>query len=284
MRAALLMMLAATAICGEELKITSQGAVLAATLRLPDRGSPAYPAAVLVHGSGKTTRAMLDRLGDRLLAMGIAVLAYDKRGVGESTGRYSGVGPRNSHEMFDLLAADALAGAAFLRARKDIDGARIGLAGSSQAGWIMPLAASRSPNVKWVLILSGPAVSVGEEIAYSQLAGDDPGSVKGLTEAEIERRMSQWKGPHGYDPAPTLGKAATPMLWIQGGRDRSIPQAKTVTTLRKLQAQGRPFTIHLLPNLNHGLRDADTDEPYDFWPLARAWLRERSVIPPDRVR
>lgn len=284
MRAVLGMTLAATAICGEEFKITSQGAVLAATLRLPDRGSPVFPAAVLVHGSGKTTRAMLDRLGDRLLAMGIAVLAYDKRGVGESTGRYAGVGPRNSHEMFDLLAADALAGAASLRARKDIDGARIGLAGSSQAGWIMPLAAARSPDVKWVLTLSGPAVSVGEEFAYSELAGDDPGSVKGLSDAEIERRMSQWKGPHGYDPASTLAKAATPMLWIQGGRDRSIPQAKTVATLRKLQAQGRPFTVHLLPNLNHGLRDADTNEPFDFWPLVRTWLRERRIIPPDRGR
>ncbi len=278
------MMLAVTLMCGEELKVASRGAVLAATLRLPEPRAGGSPAAVLVHGSGRMSRSMLERLGDRLLAMGIAVLAYDKRGVGESTGRYAGVGPRNSHEMFDLLTADALACVAALRARKEIDGTRIGLAGSSQAGWIMPLAASRSSDVKWVLILSGPAVSVGEEIAYSELAGDDPGSVKGLSDAEIERRMSQWKGPHGYDPAPALAQASTPMLWIQGGRDRSIPQAKTVATLRKLQAQGRPFTIHLLPNLNHGLRDADTNEPYDFWPLVRTWLRERSILPGGRSR
>ena len=100
-------------------------------------------------------------------------------------GEYTGIGPANSERMFDLLAQDALAGVEALARRDDIDPARIGIFGVSQAGWIAPLAASRSNQVAFVVLLSGPAVTVGEEIAYSKVAGEDPGSLQGLTDDEI---------------------------------------------------------------------------------------------------
>jgi len=72
----------------------------------------------------------------------LAVLAYDKRGVGASTGRYRPFNVRESENIFEELAADARAATRWPRTQKEVDPARIGLVGGSQAGWIMPLAAS----------------------------------------------------------------------------------------------------------------------------------------------
>jgi dienelactone hydrolase len=259
--------------------IPSKGARLAAMVRTPDHGKGRHPAVVLVHGSGRVTaQQLLSRTtADRLTAMGFVVLAYDKRGVGESTGEYSNIGPHNSVAMFELLATDALAAVDALRARDDVDPARIGLIGFSQGGWISPLAASMGSTVAFVVSVSGPAVSVGEEIAYSEIAGEDPGSVKGLTDEEIDRRMASFRGPHGYDPGPVLARLRVPSLWILGERDHSIPIKRTVAILSSLKAQGRPITTYVIADANHGLMRSN-GERTDFWPVVQEWLRANGKL------
>lgn len=265
-----------------ELTVPAREATLAATLEFPSTGRAPYPAIVIAHGSGRMTRQQSGFWSRRLLSMGLAVLTYDKRGVGQSTGTYSSVGTENSIEMLNVLADDALAGVAVLKKRADIDPKRIGLGGGSQAGWITPLAASKSRDVAFVIITSGPAVSVGEEIAYSRLAGEDPGSIQGLSDAEIDRRMAQFTGPHGYDPVPVLEKLETPSIWIEGEADRSVPMANTLATLERLQKAGRPIAVVRLPGANHSLMNPATGERPDFWPRIESWLRERGVIAPAR--
>jgi uncharacterized protein len=263
-----------------ELSVASRGATLAATLRFPAAGRGPFPAIVLAHGSGRVTRDQLRPVAERFLSMGLAVLAYDKRGVGQSTGDYVNVGTTRSVEVFGQLADDALACLATLSARPDVDARRVGLGGASQAGWIIPLAASRSRSVSFLVILSGPAVTVGEEIEYSRLAGADPGSIQGLTDAEIERRMGLFKGPYGYDPVPVLERLSTPSIWIEGERDRSVPMARTLATLERLRTAGRPITVVRVPGADHSLMKPDTGEHPDFWPRVRAWLEATSVLAP----
>jgi uncharacterized protein len=259
--------------------LASRGARLAARISLPAAGHPPYPAVVLVHGSGEVTgRDLMDGPGRRLTDMGFAVLAYDKRGVGQSTGEYAMIGPSNSVRMFDLLAADVLAGVNALRRRSDIDPVRIGLLGFSQAGWIAPLAASRTRSISFLVIVSGPAVSVGEEIYYSRLAGEDPGSEQGVPDSEIDRRMQEFKGPVGYDPLPIIRTLATPSLWILGEKDRSIPVSKTLETLERYRRElGRPITTHVIAGVNHRLMDPTGRQP-DFWRPIAEWLRVRGVL------
>jgi dienelactone hydrolase len=261
----------------EELSFDSQGARLAGVLHVP-AGRGRRPAVVLVHGSGRiTAERQLAGPANRLMAAGFAVFAYDKRGVGQSGGEYSNVGPSNSERMFDLLASDALAAVEALRSRRDIDPARIGLMGFSQGGWIAPLAASRSPHVRFVVTVSGPAVSVGEEIAYSRLAGADPGSLQGLADAEIAARMKEFTGPHGYTPEPVLMKLTVPSLWVLGEQDRSIPLERTVAVLKRLRdVERRPITTHVLPGVDHGMRHASTGQHADFWPAVVAWVKSQS--------
>ena len=261
----------------EALTLKSRDAQLAATLHLPQGRGPS-PAAVLVHGSGRRSGAeMAANLGYPLLSRGVAVLAYDKRGVGGSTGEYTSIGPANSERMFDLLAADALAGVEALATRPEIDTTRIGIVGVSQAGWIVPLAASRSERVAFVVLLSGPAVTVGEEIAYSRLAGEDPGSRQGLSDAEIAREFAAFTGPHGFDPATSIAAMRAPSLWILGERDRSLPVPQTLANLERIKRMfERPITIHVIEGANHGLRRPNGEQP-DVWPTIARWLSERGI-------
>ena len=71
---------------------------LAGTLLIPERTGK-VPGIVLVHGSGKSTWNFYRYYAKRLAEIGFAVLYYDKRGVGKSGGKYSGISIGNSNDM-----------------------------------------------------------------------------------------------------------------------------------------------------------------------------------------
>lgn len=133
---------------------TSGEIPLSGTLMLP-AGSQRQPAVVLFHGSGPQGRDLF--MARWFAEQGFAALAYDKRGVGESGGNFRAV-------PFMELCNDGLAAIAYLKTRKEIDTKRIGVWGLSQGGWLGPLAASRSADVAFVIAVSGPGVSPGEQM------------------------------------------------------------------------------------------------------------------------
>jgi pimeloyl-ACP methyl ester carboxylesterase len=237
-------------------------------LDLPPRTGPA-PAVVFGHGSGRATKTSCRFLADGFLDRGFATLCFDKRGVGESSGAYSDVGIENSETMFPLLASDMAAGMRFLRGHPDIDGARIGLAGNSQAGWIIPIAAAQADPAFMILIV-GPTVSVGEEIFYSNIVEFSPAAI-----AEALEQLQTYTGPRGFDPVPTLQALNVPGLWLLGAEDRSIPTPHTVTILDRLKAAGRPFAYAVIPGAGHNLPRSE------MWPRIDGWLSDRglSMIP-----
>lgn len=237
-----------------EVRFASSGAVLSGTLTLPPGAGP-HPAVAWVHGSGDTTRAYLPDLQALLLRHGVAVLAYDKRGVGQSGGRYPGESPTTS--AIDVLAKDAAAAVRFLSGRPEIDRARLGLAGHSQAGWIIPLAASREPAVRFAVIFSGPAVTADENDLYQDLSGQGvtPATMSDeAIDAEVLRQ-----GPGGIDPMPWIRQMHVPALWVYGGLDRHIPPRLSAERLQPVAAEpGRDFTIASFPNANHALVETQT--------------------------
>jgi pimeloyl-ACP methyl ester carboxylesterase len=127
---------------------------LRAKLVLP-LGEPPFPVVVLVHGSGKESAVDTYYNVYLFAAHGIATLAYDKRGTGGSTGEFD----QNFHHLSD----DTVAAVEWLRTRPEIDAERIHLAGYSQGGWISPLAASKTPGIRSLLINYGPMVPITEE-------------------------------------------------------------------------------------------------------------------------
>ncbi|MDZ4820961.1 MAG: alpha/beta fold hydrolase [Planctomycetota bacterium] len=139
---------------------------LAGTLTWP-KGNGPVPAVLLITGSGPQDRneSVVGHkpflvLADFLTRRGIAVLRLDDRGVGGSTGEWENA---TTHD----LTGDALAAVAFLKARKEIDPRRIGMLGHSEGGLIAPLAASRSGDVAFIVMMAGTGVN-GEEILNRQ--------------------------------------------------------------------------------------------------------------------
>jgi dienelactone hydrolase len=118
-------------------------------------GEPPFACAVLVHGSGKES-AVDTYFAPYLFAThGVAVLVFDKRGTGGSSGDYL--------QNFHVLADDVVAAVEWLRGQPEIDPDRIHLVGYSQGGWIAPLAASKTDGIRSLLINYGPMVPVTGE-------------------------------------------------------------------------------------------------------------------------
>src|SRR4029078_5196826 len=121
-------------------------------------------------------------------------------------------GKSQTEITIDQLARDAAAGARFLAGRAEVDPARIGLAGHSQAGWVMPLAAKREPGIRFLVVFSGSAVTADENDLYQTLAGEGDRPQR-MTNAAIDARV---EGAHlgGVDPAPWLGGIPLRALWL----------------------------------------------------------------------
>ena len=263
---------------GGPVVITNEGARLAGTLSLPESAHAPLPAVVLVHGSGRTTRDEQRFMRDRLLAMGVAVLAYDKRGVGESTGEYDNVGVRTSPERMPLLGRDALAALRVLEGRPGFDSRRLGFVGVSQAGWIIPfaLASAKPGEVRFAVIQSGPAGSVGQEDAYSEATGDGFRPHDTLTVAQIDARVDAYSGPPGFDNMPSLQGDRTPILWLLGEADESIPVRHTRRNLEALARSGVPISVRTYPDANHALMTPAG--PTGYWDDVREWLKAQGIV------
>jgi len=266
-----------------------------------------HAAMILVHGSGPEDRTNLLPFVRFLVRHGIALLAYDKRGVGGSAGDW-----RNS--SFDDLAGDALAALEFLKSRTDIDPKQIGVFGVSQGGWIGPLVASRSQSIAFVISVSGAGVTPGEEtldylqnelrvnkvpeneiaeaVSLIKLSYDYARTGEGWNEYLMARKRlenrawlpsigvpairddSQWafmRLNYFYDPMPVLKNVHCPTLALFGGLDLNVlpekNKAKWESALR--EAGNRDYTLLILPKGNHALLEAEAGSTEEFPSLKR---------------
>jgi pimeloyl-ACP methyl ester carboxylesterase len=278
----------------EDVRFTNRDVQLTGTLIAPSAGGR-HPAIVLVHGSGPENRAYMLPWARFLIRRGIAVLGYDKRGVGESTGDWNTA-------SYEDLAGDAVAAVEYLKTRRDIDPAQIGLLGISQAGWIMPLAAVRSKDVAFLISISGagvtpaettidqarneltmtgmPAAAVADIVALIGLQYDFARTGNGweayaTAREKLATRMGappetafpstpghpQWqviKRTYFYDPVPTLRQLKVPALAMWGELDNNITAEKNKPAWdAALEAAGnRDYTLVVIPRANHAMLEA----------------------------
>jgi alpha/beta superfamily hydrolase len=147
------------------------------------------PAVVLIHGSGAQDRrgyaSIIELLARRFAGAGVTALAFDKRGAGESEGDWESAG-------FDLLAADVRAAEAYLASRRDIDAARIGYAGSSQAGWVAAQAIKDGAEPAFVILIgaAGAALTVAEQNLYNTKVRME---CSGLRKESVDLALAQQK-------------------------------------------------------------------------------------------
>ncbi len=205
--------------------------------------------AVLFHtGSDRwTTRPCEEAAGFRY--HGFATFTYDKRGVGRSGGTCC---PFADAGYFALLAGDVRAAAQAIARRADIDQTRIGAFGFSQGGWVVPIAVASAPELfSFAIIGSGPAVTLGEELYYSDLTGDTACKPQ---EGRTLKWTTSWlrRGPSLFDPAPYLRRVDNADTMDIRRLDKSIPVRQSIARLTAVRDSfDLPLAIELVPNMNH---------------------------------
>jgi len=277
---------------------------LAGTLTLPQGAGP-FPAVVLVSGSGPNTRnepimghQLFLVLADHLTRHGIAVLRYDKRGTGVSTGDYAKATTQD-------FANDADAAAAWLRGRQEIDPAKVGLIGHSEGGLIAPMVAVGDPKVGFIVMMAGPGVdgaqvlaeqgrliskamglsdqqvadssALREQMIAIVRAEKDPAVAaakmralvardpkrkdvpQATIDAQIEAINTDWfRFFFNYDPAIALRQVRCPVLAMIGSKDLQAPPDQNLPAIRAALAHNRDAEVEELPSLNHLFQTART--------------------------
>ena len=277
----------------EDVRFSNGDIQLAGMLISPNTRAK-HPAIILVHASGSEDREYLLPFVRFLIRRGIAVLGYDKRGVGGSTGDWRTA-------SFDDLAGDVVAAFEYLKTRGDVDGAQIGLLGWSQAGWVMPLAAVRAKDMAFLISVSGAAIPAAEttidqsrnemtargmkpetieqivglmklqyEFARTGQGWDDYATSREKLVVRLGRAPDTFPGNQDdpswrfvrrlyfYDPAPTLRQLRLPTLAIFGELDDNILAEKNKAAWDSaLRAGGnRDYTLRILPKADHMMLEA----------------------------
>ena len=288
-----------------EVEFSNGPIVLRGTLTLPS-GPPPYPALVLVHGSNALTRDVFGPWSRYFAGLGFAVLAFDKRGTGGSTGDWR-------QADFSALASDVLSGVRFLASRSDLRADRIGLWGASQAGWIMPLVAAEAPgDIAFLVVHAGSGTTVREEgVLYIRnelrFAGLPESSIAigtryqilddSVTKAgggwEVLRRYYEahrteeawlwpprpaddWFRPYyrmlmDFDPTPSWKRVRCPVLLFFGELDANVPPKESWPPIERALREGgnSKVTQILLPGANHLFLQAKTGARDEYPGLSR---------------
>ena len=285
---------------------TKDNVSLAGTLTWP-KDRPAGPAVILISGSGPQNRdeELLGHkpflvLADALTKRGIAVLRFDDRGVGKSTGMFSKATTAD-------FSNDAEAAFNYLKTRKEVDPKKIGLAGHSEGGAIAPIVAARCKDVAFIVLLGGPGVKGSELLllqaaAISKASGMDkaeinkkqqankriyelaiknsPGAADSIAEiletlgipeesarVETHKILTPWVRYFlALDPVDYLSKTKCPVLALNGKKDVQVPYKENLEGIeRDLKlADNKQVTVKAYEGLNHLFQHCSSGLPGEY--------------------
>jgi uncharacterized protein len=293
----------------EDVRFQNGEVRLSGSLKMP-LGPGLHPAVVMLHGSNAQSRNGQDCIlgfnADYLARLGFAVLTYDKRGVGKSTGNREDIG----------LDGDALAGIAMLHRRKDIDPQRIGLWGLSQGGMVAPQIAAQT-NIAFIVNVSGAVVhghqqeiervelqmradgfsepDIRDAVAFQTLKFDYARTGKGWEEYEAayqKYKDKKWfpdpyigppaskdspgfaiwrQGAGSFSPGDYWEKYRGPSLQIFGEFETYSKNSSNITQFKAAmkKAGNSRYKIAIIPHASHTMREAKTGGPKELPYLRR---------------
>ncbi|HMV08464.1 MAG TPA: alpha/beta hydrolase [Cyclobacteriaceae bacterium] len=280
---------------------------LAGTLTLPKKDG-VFPVVILISGSGAQNRneELMGHkpflvLSDYLTRNGIAVLRFDDRGVGKSTGNFQTATSAD-------FATDVTAAVEYLKTRTEINKKKIGLIGHSEGGVIAPMVAANSKDIAFIVLMAGTGVP-GDQLflAQEKLVGRASGldSValsinerlsrqayeivkkttndealkaeltallkrNNVSDDEISRSLGRTLNPWTlyfirHDPAPALTKVKCPVLALNGSNDLQVPKENLMAIKNALTKGGnKNVTTKELAGLNHLFQESKTGSPTEY--------------------
>jgi dienelactone hydrolase len=244
-------------------------------------GQGAFPAVVLIHGSGPNDRdetvganKPFKDLAWSLASRGIAVLRYDKRTkVHADELAWLANGITVKEETTD----DALAAVDLLRRTDDIDAERIFVLGHSLGGMLAPRMAQADRDIAGLIIMAGPTRPL-EDLVVEQtqyivsLSGDvsaqeqrqveairqEVAAIKALKPSMDVSAQDQllgappqyWLDLQGYNPAAAASVLPQPMLILQGERDYQVTLIDFQGWVDALSGRS-DVLLKSYPDLNH---------------------------------
>ena len=271
---------------------TDDGEVLRGTIIFPDT-EPPYNGMVLTHGSGPDTRNTGPYSGKGFLAVenGLAVLIYDKRGAGESTG--------SGFSTINRLTKDALGMIQKLKKHPKIKS--VGIGGISQGAWVAPKVAYEDPDIAFVFTTATPGVTAAEQNVYTLETRIDADTVDFAKKAlrtlynyyrtndpEIREKADRlihddqynliknsmfqrlmfsngeipkevdpgfWAEAMFEDPLVWWSEIKVPVASFSGKADKNVPTVLSNKLIKAAleDAGNSNFELHLFPNAGHGL-------------------------------
>jgi pimeloyl-ACP methyl ester carboxylesterase len=251
---------------------------------------PLHPA-----NDGSRDQFLFEHLAETATPLGVAVLRYDRR-------------PAEGDDDVPLAAQadDALAAVAELRGH--VGDVPIGLWGWSQGAWAAPLAASRSSEVAFLVLLAATGVSPAEQMRYGtakhlRLNGYDEDAVAEALEvraamedvrrggdlaagqavvdrytgrpwfplANVERTLdrSPWHDMD-FDPAPVIAKVRCPTLLFYGEDDEWTPVEPSIEAWER----NANATVVRLPGTTHAPTIDGAVSP-EYTRVLTEWLTQR---------
>ena len=233
---------------------------LAGMLFMPQGEGP-FPGAVIIHGSGPSRRdnTWYLTLTQHLQNSGVAVLLPDKRGSEQSSGDWRA-------SSYEDLATDTLAAIDFLQAHDDI--AAVGVIGMSQGGQIVPVVASQSGDIEFVVNMVGSSLKAYDLLRYEEtktlqefgfLPG--PSHVIAVFSSWMLVNQSQtdfWDAVGNFDPMLYWEQVSAPVLVLYGDDDHNVPAQASADRLATLSHPD--LTINIYPEAGHAVEDRETGQ------------------------
>ncbi len=221
-------------------------------------GGGAFPAVVVIHGSGTSVRRnrWYLTLTQYLQENGVIVLLPDKRGSEKSSGDWRSAD-------FEDLATDTMAAIRYLRDQDKVAISEIRVVGMSQGGWISPIVANQSSDVAFIVNLVSAAVTPQEQLLYEEnhnlrQMGFLPGIsnlVAFMSTAYIKSHKQKefWDGIADFEPLPYWKQLTVDALVLYGREDTNVPSADSAESLRALK--NPQIQVRIYDGSGHALAD-----------------------------
>lgn len=295
----------------------ADGITLAGTLTLPEDGAP-YAVAVLASGSGPQDRdetifghKPFKLIADRLTKAGLAVLRFDDRGVGDSSGDFAAATTED-------FARDMAAAARYAADRDEIDGDRVALIGHSEGAHVATLAANLLQNRPEAVVMIAPAAATGERVLKDQLQrilaanGAPPGQIAtalaqqkaiidrakeaedaeaakaaikaylvdaGAPEQAAEAQAAQMGSPWMRrflvtDPKPDFESLSMPVFALFGSKDTQVSPELNRPELDESLKELDGYRVRVFEGLNHLMQPTQTGAPTEYGQIEQTMAPE----------
>ena len=237
-----------------------------------DPNSQLHPAIVFLVGSGPNstytglyTDFVRENLEQIFLQHGVALMYFDKRGVGLSEGRW------HRTDLYER-ADDARAAVQFLQQHPDIDPKRIGVVGHSQGGTVAQILGHLyGDSLAFIASLAAPTYDTQRRITHEYYNGflcssepeevardkSEKKAISDLNWVNAFPLIKTWRHLSElseFSPAPHLAQLRLPSYFAFAELDYYVSADWGVSALKKAAGNSANITIQVFPGLDHDFR------------------------------